>query len=108
MTVDNREQLRNRINDCQIVLNELEQSNAWNVVLNDANLWVKQLDDRWQDVADEKQLREMRVLKMAYKYLLDIRIKYKNDMENAKTELMRLENPDKYIQKDYDEETNLE
>ena len=105
---ENIDQLRNRINDCQIVINELEQSSAWKVVVSDASMWVKQIDDKWQDVAEEKQLKEMRVIKMAYKYLLELPLKYKRDLDNAQAELLKVENPDKYIQKYYDEETNVE
>jgi hypothetical protein len=44
----------------------------------------------------------LRVTKMAYSHLLNIRESYRFDLENANKELHKLQNTDKLIMKDYD------
>jgi len=65
----------------------------------------KVIDDNWQSVPDgDNKLRELRVTKMAYMHLLNLKEGYKLDLDNAKKELYKLQNPDKVIAKYYDGE----
>ena len=60
---------------------------AWNIVLRDADAWKQQMDDRWQDVYDEKVLNNMRTIKQAYKFILDVPVRYKQEVEMIEQEL---------------------
>ena len=88
-----------RIKECAMVVDKLRDDPVWNIVLKDALMWVRELDGKWQDVGDEKMLREMRVLKIAYKHIMDLPKKYKEDLKALQDNLEKQGE----IKKDYDE-----
>lgn len=102
------DELLRRISECQTVLDRLAQDKIWQIILKDAKQWVQRLDSVWQDVYDEKQLNNLRVLKTAYKHLVDLPLKYAQDLEFSQKELERRQNTAEQIDKDYDNETKLE
>jgi hypothetical protein len=102
------EELTERIHQCQTVLGELANSPAWKITIADSRKWIKQLDDVWQDVFDEKQLNAMRVLKAAYKHILELPQKYLSDLEFVKSEWEVRNHPEDNTEKDYDNETTIE
>jgi hypothetical protein len=95
----NEDDIIKRIKECEMVVDKLYNDPVWNVVLKDALRWVRELDSKWQDVGDEKMLQEMRVLKIAYRHVMDLPKKYKEDLEGLKQALDK----ENEIRKDYDE-----
>ena len=87
-----------RIKECEMVVDKLDNSDVWKVVINDAVQWSSQLDNMWQDVMDEDKLKQMRVLKLAYKHIMDLPTKYREQLA-ALQEGLKRENE---IEKDYD------
>jgi len=61
------------------------------------------IDDNWQNLSDgDDKLRELRVTKLAYMHLLNLKQGYKLDLENSEKELHKLQNTETTIIKDYD------
>lgn len=60
---------------------------AWQVLLKDSEMWKQQMDDRWQDVTDEKVLINMRIVKQAYNFIQGIPDRYKREVELLEEEL---------------------
>ena len=102
---DFQDTLVKRIDECESVLRHLEECPAWEVIQRDLERNKQFIDDNWQSVPEgDNKLRELRVTKMAYIHLLNLKEGYKLDLDNAKKELHKLQNPDKAIAKDYDGE----
>jgi len=76
-----------RLKTIKGVSDNIASTEAWNVVLKDAEAWKQQMDDRWQDVYDEKVLNNMRTIKQAYKFILDVPVRYKQEVEMIEQEL---------------------
>jgi len=92
-----------RIDECQSVLDHLAKCPAWEVIIKDLTSQKQFIDDNWQNIPEgDPKLRELRVTKMAYYHLLNIRDSYLLDLDNAKKELHKLQNTDSTIIKDYD------
>ena len=83
-----------------MVINGLESSGAWTIVLEDVEETRQRLDDTWQNISDEKQWYEFRVTKMAVMKIINLIDDYKNDLKTASEELFKAQNPDKVIQAD--------
>jgi len=93
-----------RINECQSVIDHLVKCPAWEVIQRDLEQQRQIIDDNWQNLEDgDKKLKELRITKLAYMHLLNLVEKYKMDLDNAKSELDKLQNTDTKIVKDYDE-----
>lgn len=98
-----KEGLQNRLGECSIVVDELENSVAWKVLLRDTKKQQELIDSNWQDTKPEK-IEAMKALKRATMHILAIPDQYKQEKEIIEKELDDMENPDKVIQKDYDNE----
>jgi len=99
---DEQDKIILRISECEQVVNNLENTPAWQVVHNDMVEGEKQLNDNWQNIWDEKQMLAAKVLKFAYQHILELKGKYKEELMALKKELSIIENPNKIIRKDYD------
>ena len=99
---DFQDTLVKRIDECESVLKHLEECPAWVVITRDLDRYKKAIDDNWQDITDDKKLFEMKIIKLAYMQLLNLKDSYKLDLENAQKELHKMQNPDAVINKDYD------
>ena len=97
---DRQEYLQDIINRCDLVINGLESSGAWTIVLEDVEETRQRLDDTWQNISNEKQWYEFRVTKMAVMKIINLIDDYKNDLKTASEELFKAQNPDKAIQAD--------
>lgn len=107
--MDRERELINRISDCQKVVNELVNSPAWLIIIQDLQRTKQSLDDNWQNMADNSpDLREARIMKLAAAHILGLRDRYETDLRTAERELYIMRNPDKAVGKDYDLETNME
>jgi len=100
---DIQDKLTKRISECQSVLEHLEKCPAWEVITRDLEGFKNYIDDNWQNIPEgDNKLRELRVTKMAYMHLLNLKDSYKVDLDNAQKELYKLQNTDTVINKDYD------
>lgn len=94
-----------RISECQKVLDHLENCPAWEVIQNDLTAQRQYIDDNWQNIGEgDDKLKELRVTKLAYMHLLNLKEKYKLDLENSQKELYKLQNTETVIPKDYDKD----
>jgi len=93
------EDIVKRIKECEMVVDKLTTNDVWTVVLKDANAWSRQIDSLWQDVTDADKLYQMRVIKTAYKHLINLPKQYKDELAQLKEELTKQNE----IQKDYEE-----
>jgi hypothetical protein len=98
------ERLQNIVNRSDLIINGLEHNQSWEMVVEDLTKEQKRLDDSWQYVTDEKKWLEFRITKMATVKLINLVEDYKADKELAQKDLFILQNPDKAIQKDVDNE----
>jgi hypothetical protein len=97
-----------KISVCQTITDKLAKDEVWQLLVKDARDMVKRLDSTWQECYDEKQLNQIRVLKLAYKHISELPKKYGDDLKIAKEELDRRQNAGDEIEMDYDAETNFE
>ena len=99
-----RDDLLERINRSNEIITGLEGNIAFKLALEDFEKQKKRIDDYWQYENDQKNLESLRITKLATLSVLNIIDNYKFDLEKARQELYKLDNPSKVIKKDYDEE----
>jgi len=103
VATDLQDELVKRIEECQNVLDHLVSCPAWEVIQRDLLIQRQIIDNNWQNLEEgDKKLRELRITKLAYNHLLNLKDGYVNDLENAKKELDKIQNPETIINKDYD------
>ena len=105
---DYESKLVKRIEECQLVINEIDASPLWQIVLKDMEVQRKMLDDNWQEIADPLKLEKARELKFATMHILLLKDKYTEEKEETIKELKASQETDKSIIKDYDLETKME
>ena len=101
---DRKQQLIEKIAECEEVVRGVENSGAWKIILKDIDSLRAKIDDNWAMQFDAKKLDEMRVTKFAVMYLLNIINSYKSDLEIAKKEMYQIDNPNTVLNKYYDNE----
>jgi hypothetical protein len=109
--MDRREEIINRIKECETVLAELEGSKLYEILEKDAKLWNDLVNKQWTDAylgGNQVQLRNLAVARLANNHILQLRSNYKANMEEAQKELYKIDNPEKVTGKDFDNETNIE
>ena len=104
----NRDQIVERIAECERVTLGISDSPVWAVVTKDLSEQKQLIDDHWQDISDEVKLRRARELKHACSYVLGLKDRYEEELLSRKRELHLMDNPDLEIAKDYDNETEYE
>ena len=92
-----------RIEECETVISQIEDTPVWQIVMKDSQMWIDEIDSKWQE-CNEEQLNRLRIAKMAYIHILNLRTRYKSDLMNAKKSLSEISNEDTVIPKDYDNE----
>jgi len=105
---DYTEMLSRRIDECETVISEIDNSGLWKIVLRDMEEQKKMLDDSWQDITDPLKIQKARELKFATLHIVNLRDKYEEEMKSKQKELAQLQNYKNEITKDYDNETKLE
>lgn len=99
------EELVHRMEECNMVLNELSKSAVWQIVVRDARELIRQLDNSWQDMpTDDLKFREARVVKMACKHICDLPSKYIKELEGLEKAISDIQNVETVVQKDNDNE----
>lgn len=97
------EVLSGRMAEVNLVLGEITKSPAWNILLHDSKQLVQQLDNCWQEIDEtSNKFKEARILKMASKHIFDLPMKYAQELDQLRQELVKRQNPDEVIQKDTD------
>jgi hypothetical protein len=100
---DIQDKLVQRITECQSVLDHWDSCPALKVIAKDLEFHRQYIDDNWQNIAEgDPKLKELRVTKLAYVHLLNLKESYRSDLETAKKELGKLQNTDREIIKDYE------
>ena len=102
---DRKQQLIEKIAECDLVVREVDNSEAWKIILKDIDAMRQKIDDNWAMQFDAKKLDEMRVTKFAVMYLLNIINAYKSDLDIAKKEMFAINNPNTVINKYYDDDS---
>lgn len=98
----------NRIAECQTVINEIDNSPLWRIVLKDMEGQRKFLDDAWQEITDSEKLQKARELKFATLHILRLKQKYEEELNARREDLRKYENIKTEVIKDYDLDTNME
>lgn len=99
------ERLIQRMGECQVVVNDIERSQAWNILLTDIKAMIAMLDSKWHEIPDnDPKLREMKNLKTALRQIYSFPSLYLQELEKLQSELKKIQNPDAEIQKDADNE----
>ena len=104
MANDFEEQVIQRISECSLVVDKLNNDSAWKIILRDLDTLLKQIDFNWQDITDEKILQRARTMKVAVTHLMNTKLNYENELKAAQEELVKIQNPESIIQKDADNE----
>ena len=95
--------LTNRINECQMVLNELASTQVWRIVISDAQRTVKFIDENWQTLnPNDSSYQKARIAKLASKQLVDLPREYLEEMTILQDKLKEFQNPDTIVEKDND------
>lgn len=103
-----RDELISRAHECQEVVDSIEKSKAWKVLLKDLKVQKQNLDDNWQFITDEKKVSEARITKMALMHVLSLPMAYTQELANIKKMVEEIDNPEEKTHKDYDLETNMD
>jgi hypothetical protein len=106
LTKDYETELVQRIGECENVVNELDNSFIWKIIQKDLEVQRKMLDDNWQEIVEPEKLQKARELKFATLHILNLKEKYKEELEAKKKELGTYQNVAEEIPKDYDMEGN--
>lgn len=101
-------ELIEKIGECNTVINDIDNSPVWKIIIKDMEGQRKYLDDNWQNIFEEEKLKRARELKMSVMHILNIKDKYASDLKTAQERLEIIRNPQNEIDKDYDNETILE
>lgn len=101
---DHESDLIRRISDCERVTGELGASPVWGIIQADLQLQRQNIDDRWQEITDPVRVMEARVIKYATMHILNLKVKYNDELAGLRDELEKMRNTDNEIVKDYDSE----
>ena len=93
-----------RLEECELVINELENSPVWKIVCADLEIQRKMLDNNWQEILEPEKLQKARELKHATLHVLNMNDKYKEELKNIQEELRLTKSTKTEMPKDYDME----
>jgi len=102
--VDYKEELQDRLSKCTTVIDDLNNTGAWKILIEDMEKQKKIADDNWHLIQDPLKLETLRIGKLGVNHVISIPEAYKQEKEQIEEELERLDNPETVIQKDYDGE----
>jgi len=101
---DHESDLIKRISDCELIVNELDNSSIWKIIHADLELQRQNLDDRWHELVDPIKVQEARILKFATMHILSLKDKYKEELEALQEQLKAWRGKGAAVIKDYDGE----
>ena len=88
-----------------MVLGQLANNPAWKILLDDVRALSQMLDDNWQQIVPSSdKFSEARIMKIACKHISDFPAKYLKELQDIEEALKSMQEPEKIIQKDSDNE----
>lgn len=96
-----KEFLQRKVNRNSIIVHELKNSQAWQLILEDFNLEKQRIDDSWAIVDDPKSLTELRIAKLAILQIINMASAYEHDLKVASEQLEKSDDPDALAQSNY-------
>lgn len=102
-----RDEVLDKIARASTVVRELNHNPGWEILLEDFSTMRDRIDDSWHLVdptTKAKELNELRVTKLAIGSILQTYDSYVHDLATAEKELYSIDNKDKVISKDFDED----
>lgn len=99
--MDSKEFLLRKVSRNSQIVNELKNSQAWALVLEDFEIEKKRIDDSWALVDDPKSLQELRVGKLAILQIINMASAYEHDLKVASEQLSKADDPDALAQSNY-------
>lgn len=98
-------ELQKKISRANIVINEVKQSQAWRIIMEDFSASKQRIDDNWHLVkSGDPKLEEFRITKLAIASILDTFNNYEYDIRKATEEIYAIEHPEEITSRDYDPE----
>lgn len=85
-----KKELQDRILRCQTIINGLSGNNAFELFVEDVKAYVTMLDNSWHFVNDMDKLKEAQITKMAAMTVINAIDNYKNDINKANENLIKL------------------
>lgn len=93
--------LQRKVNRNSIIVRELKNSEAWQLILEDFEAERKRIDDTWAIVDDSAKLQELRVGKLAILQILNMSSAYEHDLKVASEQLEKVDDPEALAQANY-------
>lgn len=101
-----REKLIEGIDRTTTIAEGLEKCKAFEMACEDVKNNIGKINDSWHLVPEDDKwkdrMRELRTSKLASSYLVNMITMYRNECKKMQTELNKLDNKEKEINKDYD------
>ena len=91
-----------RLEECERVINELDNLTVWKIVCKDLEVQRQMLDDNWQEINEPLKLQKARELKFATLHILNLKQKYQEELESIQKLLGLMKNTENEVIKDYD------
>ena len=91
-----------RLEECERVINELDNLTVWKIVCKDLEVQRQMLDDNWQEIHEPLKLQKARELKFATLHILNLKQKYQEELESIQKLLGLMKNTENEVIKDYD------
>ena len=93
-----------RLEECELVINELENSPVWKIVCADLEIQRNMLDNNWQEILEPEKLQKARELKHATLHVLTLKDKYAEELQSVQEDLRLTKSTKTEMPKDYDME----
>ena len=89
-------ELSRRINRCSVIINELKNNAAFNMVIEDFEEMIEKIDSTWHLIPANQmdKLLEMRITKLAADSVLKIIANYEHDYDRCQKQLAEIKHPD--------------
>ena len=97
------EDLIRQIGSIDFILHGLEGNEAFNCLLDIFRENVRVADDAWHLTSENsKEFQDIRIKKLAAEFILNALPTMKQTLEKLQSELIKAQNPDLFINKDYE------
>ena len=97
-------EITQRIGELDFIVNGLENYAPYQALTSSIEKTIKGIDDTWHLITDPKQYNELRTTKMAALEITQYIHIAKAELSKLREELVKLQNPDDFVNKDYDGE----
>lgn len=97
---DYQDFLISQIDELSVIVNGLDNYAPFNKLIEKWKKTNEAIDSSWHLFTDLNKLNEARITKFAAMELINCIESLKSDLNKAQTELVKLQNPDEFINKD--------